>query len=82
MTINGDYSAPVVVNGFPCANCADVENAKKHIDPAHPDDGPYGIDARESGRAPSVTFGGALSGAQPGAGPAAYSPGAALNLAV
>ena len=45
MTINGNYSAPVSVNGYPCWNCTDVANAKKHIDPAHPKAGPYGIDA-------------------------------------
>ena len=25
-----------IVNGFVCANCTDVERAKKGIDPAHP----------------------------------------------
>ncbi|MCP5432266.1 MAG: hypothetical protein H6923_03245 [Alphaproteobacteria bacterium] len=25
-----------IVNGYPCSNCTDVENAKKGIDPAHP----------------------------------------------
>jgi hypothetical protein len=40
MTINGDYSSPVIVNGFSCMNCTDVDHANKFIDPAHPNDGP------------------------------------------
>jgi hypothetical protein len=40
-----NYAQPVHVNGFICRNCTDVDNAKKHIDPAHPKSGPYGIDA-------------------------------------
>ena len=49
MAINGDYPQPVTVNGFSCKNCTDVDYAKKHIDPAHPKDGPYGINAKEHG---------------------------------
>jgi hypothetical protein len=45
MTINGNYSSPVSVNGYQCWNCTDVDNAKKHIDPQHPKAGPYGVDA-------------------------------------
>jgi hypothetical protein len=40
-----NYPHPVQVNGFICRNCTDVDKAKKHIDPAHPKSGPYGIDA-------------------------------------
>jgi hypothetical protein len=40
-----NYPQPVQVNGFTCRNCTDVGNAKNHIDPAHPQSGPYGIDA-------------------------------------
>ncbi len=40
MTINGDYSSPVIVNGFSCMNCTDVDHANKFVDPAHPHDGP------------------------------------------
>ncbi|ENZ82539.1 MULTISPECIES: hypothetical protein [Caulobacter] len=47
MAINGDYPQPVTVNGFSCKNCTDVDYAKKHIDPAHPQDGPYGINAKD-----------------------------------
>ena len=66
MSISTDYPSPVQVNGFTCRNCTDVDYAKKHIDPAHPKDGPYGIDAQSnpggSDHGPSVKFGGALSG--------------------
>jgi hypothetical protein len=60
------------VNGFLCKNCTDVAYAKKHIDPAHPKSGPYGIDAKDdptvkpsvnqSAASTAVTFGGNLSG--------------------
>ena len=42
-----NYPTPVMVNGFSCKNCTDVDYAKKHIDPAHPKSGPYGIDAKD-----------------------------------
>jgi hypothetical protein len=45
MSISGDYPQPVTVNGFSCRNCTDVDYAKKHIDPAHPKSGPYGLNA-------------------------------------
>ena len=41
-----NYQVPVQVNGFTCHNCTEVDEAKKHIDPAHPKSGPYGIDAK------------------------------------
>ena len=47
MSISGDYSQPVTVNGFVCHNCTDVDYAKKHIDPAHPKAGPYGVNAKD-----------------------------------
>ena len=68
MAVSTDYSAPVTVNGFSCRNCTDVDYAKKHIDPAHPKSGPYGIDAKDdptikkTADSAAVTFGGALSG--------------------
>ena len=43
MAISGDYSSPVTVNGFVCRNCADVDRAKRHIDPAAPAAGPFGV---------------------------------------
>jgi hypothetical protein len=75
-TVN--YPNPVVVNGYSCKNCTEVDEAKKHIDPAHPQDGPYGVNAKDHAPSPSdpvsltasasktdtpaVTFGGALAG--------------------
>jgi hypothetical protein len=62
-TVN--YPSPVTVNGYSCKNCTDVDNAKKHIDPAHPKDGPYGVEAKDhpaSTLTPAVTFSGALAG--------------------
>jgi hypothetical protein len=47
MSVNGDYATPVLVNGFTCHNCTEVAEATKHIDPAHPKSGPYGIDAKD-----------------------------------
>jgi hypothetical protein len=64
MSVGTDYATPVLVNGFSCIYCTDVGYAKKHIDPAHPRSGPYGIDAKDDPTAKqtaSVTFGGALS---------------------
>lgn len=63
MTINGNYASPISVNGYSCNNCTDVEIAKKHIDPAHPKDGPFGVDAAERSKdaAKAVIFGGRLA---------------------
>ena len=65
MAVSANYATPVNVNGFSCKNCTDVDYAKKHIDPAHPKDGPYGINAPENSdrglRSPAVTFGGSLA---------------------
>ena len=69
-------SSVTTVNGFVCRDCTDVDYAKKHIDPAKPKDGPYGVNApdkadkadaaaKTSGspvsRDRAVTFGGALA---------------------
>jgi len=81
MAISGDYPTPVQVNGYSCRNCTDVDYAKKHIDPAHPKDGPFGVDAPPE-RDPAVRFAGNLS-ESPGATspwPTAYRPGAAVDL--
>ena len=60
-TVN--YPSPVNVNGYSCKNCTDVDYAKKNIDPAHPADGPFGVDAKtKPAETPAVTFGGALTG--------------------
>ena len=67
MIAQANYSTPVTVNGFLCKNCTDVDYAKKHIDPAHPKSGPYGINAKDDPTAQktampaAVTFGGSLS---------------------
>ena len=58
-TVN--YPSPVTVNGYPCKNCTDIDYAKKNIDPAHPKDGPFGIDAKVAEKQ-IVTFGGVLAG--------------------
>ena len=47
MAISGDYPSPVTVNGFSCKNCTEVDEAKKFIDPAHPKDGPFGVNAKD-----------------------------------
>ena len=59
-----DYPHPVQVNGFLCRNCTEVDNAKKHIDPAHPKSGPYDINADTDPSNPKsfIQFGGSLSG--------------------
>ena len=60
-------STPITVNGFQCKNCTDVDYAKKHIDPAHPRSGPYGIDAKDdptkqAQASSAVVFAGGLNG--------------------
>jgi len=54
------------INGFRCKDCTDVDYARKHIDPAHPKDGPYGVnkvddplEARKKDSRSPVEFGGA-----------------------
>ena len=61
-----NYAQPSQVNGFLCRNCTDVDNAKKHIDPAHPKSGPYGIDAESDPSNPKrfLQGGGSLSGSE------------------
>jgi len=51
MAISTNYSTPVMVNGFSCRNCSEVDRAKKHIDPADPAGGPFGINSSKSGAA-------------------------------
>ena len=55
-----------VVNGYPCKNCTDVDNAKRNIDPQHPKDGPFGVNKLDKPGAtpahgPAVTLGGVLA---------------------
>jgi hypothetical protein len=42
VAISGNYSHPVIVNGYSCVNCAEVAQAKADIDPANPLAGPGG----------------------------------------
>ena len=79
MSISTNYAIPVTVNGFSCKNCTEVEQAKKHIDPAHPNDGPYGINAPDKsskGHGPGILFGGRLAGLSHDtrAGPHGFTP--------
>jgi hypothetical protein len=77
MSIGGDYTRPVYVNGYQCWNCAQVDEAKKGVDPAHPKDAPGAPPSGQAvGQSPAVTFGGALAGVQPG-GVSAQRPSAA-----
>jgi hypothetical protein len=71
-----NYPQPVQVNGFMCRNCTDVDHAKKHIDPAHPKSGPYGINADTDPTNPKsfIQFGGSHSGTQGVAGEIAVPP--------
>jgi hypothetical protein len=69
MSIGADYSKPVLVNGYECWNCSQVDEAKKGIDPADPKAGPYSADgasdpAAAQGSKPgsAVVYGGALAG--------------------
>ena len=78
-----------VVNGFQCRNCTDIDYAKKHIDPAHPKDGPYGIYAKDhpatAAKTPSVILGGALAAtpsAPIGARPTASVGASGVNIVV
>lgn len=88
MAISGDYPRPVTVNGFSCKNCTEVDEAKKHIDPAHPKDGPYGVYAKDKPAAshgPAVILGGRLATLSPpqGVPPTATAPSLArLDISV
>jgi hypothetical protein len=47
-----------LVNGYVCANCTDVELAKRGVDPAHPQRGPEGAkstDERKSAESQTST---------------------------
>jgi len=77
-----------IVNGYVCRNCTDVELAKKGVDPAHPHDGPNGVEPRtpdagkadgsaagaQASRGPAVTYAGALQGADSTQGSADAQP--------
>jgi hypothetical protein len=80
VAISSDYSRPVQVNGFTCRNCTDVDLAKKHIDPAHPQSGPFDMNAaHDPSRKPdaAVKFGGVFAASPQGLAAAAPGDGAA-----
>ncbi len=69
--VSANYATPVMVNGFLCKNCTDVDLAKAHIDPQHPSAGPFGTNAKADptlagkkfdGKTGAVSFAGSLSG--------------------
>ena len=92
MALSVNYPTPVWVNGFQCRNCTDVDFAKKHIDPAHPQSGPFNVDAKSDPTRlaqNAVSFGGQLAGAMETGSNASGSsnassngPGAQLDLSV
>lgn len=85
MSIGTNYAHPVSVNGYSCNNCTDVDYAKKHIDPAHPKSGPYGVNAASDPGNPDFVLGGALANAQALSGSVAVDPktaGLRLNIQV
>ncbi len=67
--VSNNYAMPVQVNGYSCKNCTDVGYAEKHIDPAHPQSGPYNLNAESdpSRWNDAVTFGGRLRAIERGA---------------
>ena len=90
MSVSTNYDQSVQVNGYACKNCPEVDNAKKHIDPAHPASGPYDVNAatdpsrQGTSRGSAVSFGGtltALNAVQAGAQAASVgAPGARIDL--
>lgn len=69
-------SQTTTINGFACKDCTDIDYAKKHIDPAHPKNGPYDINKPKDAddrkikdpNDPAVLYAGAVTG------PAAIDP--------
>ena len=66
MSIATDYARPVLVNGYSCKNCTDVDNAKKNIDPEQANKSPAAAARGEQ----AVSFGGSLSALNAAQGPA------------
>jgi hypothetical protein len=88
VTISGNYPQPVQVNGYTCRNCTEVDLAKKHIDPAHPQSGPFDVNSANdpTRRNPAVKLGGVFASATPDAAVEAatqsYQPGRQLDVRV
>lgn len=38
-----NYAAPIQVNGYPCQNCGQVEEARNHVNPANPGTAPQDV---------------------------------------
>ena len=77
MTIGANYPVPVYVNGYACNNCAQVAEAKQDINPADPQAGPGGIDAKSasnSSQAPAFTLGGLLANSATSSGASPPQP--------
>lgn len=72
-----------IVAGYICLNCADVDLARKGVDPAHPHDGPAKAQSAAPAHGPAVTLSGAAAQVAPGPGaeaPRPYAPGANVDL--
>lgn len=64
MVISANYATPVLVNGYLCNNCTQVAEAQKDINPADPQAGPWGVDAKSissPAESPAFTLGGLLA---------------------
>jgi hypothetical protein len=75
-TVN--YPSPVMVNGYSCKNCTEVDYAKQHIDPQHPKDGPYGVNAKDQPPSSSAAKPASAGDAAPGHRAPAITLGGAL----
>ena len=72
-----------IVNGYPCKNCTDVENAKKGVDPAKPKDGPNGVNSTNTAKdaEKSKDAAKAVDGGPSDRGPAVTLSGALAEIA-
>lgn len=68
-----------IVNGYPCKNCTDVENARKGIDPAKPQAGPNGVNAIDAAKEADKSRDAAKTAAD---GPADRGPAVTLSGAL
>ncbi len=52
-----------IVNGYVCRDCTDVSMARRFVDPAKPEAGPFGVTAQDDSarNSPAVVFGGRLA---------------------
>ena len=83
MAISANYPTPVFVNGYLCNNCTQVFEAQKDINPADPQAGPWGIDAKSKlapTQSPAFTLGGSLASGSTTAGASEGKPTSALSF--